>query len=127
MSDPLDCGGGPAAAAIVDGELATLGEPLLDLSRLVASGPDAIGQWAGTVHATPWAGFPDTGEPIAHSCRRSKRNLRHCRRNVALAGCKLSILCAGPAPANVGQRHRASPQRLIVTALARSESAENLA
>ena len=44
-------------AAIVDWELTTIGDPLLDLGWLMATWPDE-GPAAGAVGVTPWDGFP---------------------------------------------------------------------
>jgi aminoglycoside phosphotransferase (APT) family kinase protein len=121
---------GPAVAAVIDWELATLGDPLLDLGWLIATWPDASGQGAGTIHITPWDGFPSTNELIAHYRARSPRDLSAIDWYAALAGYKLAILleasyarsCAGKGSRAVGDKHHASAQKLIQRALARTDS-----
>lgn len=119
---------GPEVAAIIDWELATLGDPLLDLGWLIATWPDASGQGAGTIHVTPWSGFPSTQELIAYYRARSPRDLSAIDWYVALAGYKLAILleggyaraCAGKAAADIGDKHHASARRLVERALAQT-------
>lgn len=120
---------GPTVAAVIDWELATLGDPLLDLGWLIATWPDATGQGAGTIHITPWSGFPSRDELIAHYRVHSRRDLTHIEWYVALAAYKLGILlegsharsCAGGAPPDVGDKHHASAARLVRDALERIE------
>lgn len=118
---------GPRLAAIVDWELATLGDPLLDLGWLVASWPGADGRGAGTIHVQPWDGFPTDDELIARYSASSHRDLSELDWYIVLAGFKLGILlegsyaraCAGKAPMEVGQTHHASALRLFERAHAR--------
>ncbi|CAN7759348.1 phosphotransferase family protein [Pseudorhodoferax sp. LjRoot39] len=119
----------PEIAAVVDWELATIGDPLLDLGWLLATWPDASGHGAGTIHVQPWDGFPQPEELVAHYRAGSPRDLAQLPWYVALAGYKLAILlegsharaCAGLAPTTIGERHHASAQRLVAQALARIE------
>jgi len=112
---------GPRLAAIVDWELATLGDPLLDLGWLVASWPGADGRGAGTIHVQPWDGFPTADELIARYSASSHRDLSALDWYIVLAGFKLGILlegsyaraCAGKAPMEVGRTHHASALRLF--------------
>ncbi len=113
-------------AAVIDWELATLGDPLLDLGWLVATWPDANGQGAGTIHVTPWRGFPSTTDLIAYYRERSARDLVAIDWYVVLARFKLGTLlegsyarsCAGKSPAALGSRHHASALRLMAQAQA---------
>lgn len=113
-------------AAVIDWELATLGDPLLDLAWLVATWPDANGQGAGTINVTPWRGFPSTADLIAYYRERSARDLAAIDWYVVLARFKLGILlegsyarsCAGKSPASLGARHHASALRLMAQAKA---------
>ncbi len=118
---------GPQLAAIVDWELATIGDPLLDLGWLVVSWPGADGRGAGTIHVQPWAGFPTADELIAHYRASTRRDLSALDWYIVLAGFKLGILlegsyaraCAGKAPMAVGETHHASALRLFERADAR--------
>lgn len=118
---------GAAVAAVIDWELSTLGDPLLDLGWLVATWPDASGRGAGTIHVQPWAGFASADELLARYRARSRRDLSHIDWYIALAAYKLGILlegsyaraCAGQAPREVGDRHHDSARRLIGDALRR--------
>lgn len=97
-------------AAVVDWELATIGDPLIDLGWLLATWPEPGG--SSLVGVQPWVGFPTAAELVAHYAARSVRDMG----NVgwyAVFGCyKLGILlegtyaraAAGKAPADVGQR-----------------------
>lgn len=121
---------GPEIAAVIDWELATIGDPLLDLGWLIATWPDATGQGAGTIHVTPWQGFPGVDALIERYASCSPRSLSALSWYVTLARYKLGILlecsharaCAGWSDADVGQRHHASAQRLLCDALADIES-----
>lgn len=116
----------PELAAIIDWEMATLGDPLLDLGWLVATWPDASGQGAGTIRIQPVDGLPSTDELIAHYRERSKRDLSAIDWYIMLARFKLGIMleasyaraCAGKAPAGIGARHHASAVRLLEQAIA---------
>ncbi len=102
---------GPELAAIVDWELATIGDPLIDLGWLLATWPDAEGN-GGTMKIMPWAGFPTADELVAHYAARSDRDVSHIGWYRVLAAYKLAILlegtyarsCAGKAPRDVGEK-----------------------
>lgn len=108
-------------AAVIDWELATTGDPLLDLGWLVATWPDASGQGAGTIQVTPWQGFPTAAELVAYYRERSSRDLSAIDWYVVLARFKLGILlegsharsCAGKSPEALGRQHHASALRLF--------------
>lgn len=101
---------GPELAAVVDWELATIGDPLIDLGWLLATWPDPGAESA--VNVKPWIGFPTAAELVAHYAARSSRDVGAIEW-YAVFGCyKLGILlegtyaraCAGKAPADVGDR-----------------------
>lgn len=102
---------GPELAAIVDWELATIGDPLIDLGWLLATWPRPDGS-GGTVAVTPWDGFPTADELVAHYAARSERDVSRIGWYRVLAAWKLAILlegtharaCAGKAPRDVGDR-----------------------
>jgi Phosphotransferase enzyme family/CoA-transferase family III len=103
----------PELAAIVDWELSTLGDPLLDLARLVATWPDASGQGAGTIRIQPVEGLTPAEELVARYGVRSRRDLSAFHWYLVLARFKLGIMleasharsCAGLAPRHLGERH----------------------
>ena len=55
---------GPEMTAIVDWELTTIGDPLIDLGFLLATWADPDGSHPGCVEVTPWEGFPTEPELI---------------------------------------------------------------
>ncbi len=115
---------GPELAAIVDWELATIGDPLIDLGWLLVTWPDGK-DGDSPVKVEPWDGFPTADELIAHYAARSRRDLSALRWYKVLAAYKLGILlegtharaCAGRAPADVGMRLHARAVRLFERAL----------
>jgi aminoglycoside phosphotransferase (APT) family kinase protein len=100
---------GPRLAAIVDWEMCTIGDPLLDLGWLVATWPDPEhpGPAANLAHLT---GFPTTAELVARYAADSTRDLAAMDWYVVLACFKLGIVlegtharaCAGKAPQATG-------------------------
>jgi aminoglycoside phosphotransferase (APT) family kinase protein len=96
-------------AAVVDWELSTVGDPLLDLGWLIATWPNPDGS-KGTCIARRWDGFPTVGELIDRYRRSSARDMSTILWNTVLACFKLGILlegsyaraCAGLAPKHVG-------------------------
>lgn len=99
---------GPALAAIVDWELATIGDPLIDLGWLLATWPDP--EHGDVSSVRPWIGFPSADELVAHYRSRSTRDLSAIKWYGVLACYKLGILlegtyaraCAGKAPRATG-------------------------
>jgi aminoglycoside phosphotransferase (APT) family kinase protein len=102
---------GPRLAAIVDWEMATLGDPLLDLGWLLATWPDEADVSVGAASAYVTAGGLATREELV------ARYAEHCARNldsldwfVAMACFKLGIVLegtharafAGKAPKEIG-------------------------
>ncbi|MBK9179402.1 MAG: phosphotransferase family protein [Acidimicrobiales bacterium] len=102
---------GPQVAAIVDWEMCTVGDPLLDLGWLVATwpGPDA-GAAGSTGPLVAAGGLPGPGELVARYAERSTRDLSAVDWYVVLACFKLGIVlegtharaCAGKAPTATG-------------------------
>lgn len=111
-------------AAIVDWELATIGDPLIDLGWLLATWPEP-GADLATVSVTPWDGFPTAGELVDHYRARSARDLSAIDWYAVLACYKLGILlegtfaraCAGQAPIETGRRLHDRAIRLLSRAL----------
>lgn len=97
-------------AAIVDWELSTIGDPLLDLGWLVATWPENNIPSIADIAATPWDGFATSHEVVAHYADRSPRDLGAFDWFVVLACYKLGVVlegtyaraCAGKAPRQMG-------------------------
>lgn len=86
----------PALAAIIDWELSTIGDPLLDLAWLVATWPDASGKSVSpTLDVSPWVGFPSAAELVERYRERSSRDLSAIDWYVVLACYKLGIILEG--------------------------------
>ena len=111
---------GPELAAVVDWELATIGDPLVDLGWLLATWPEE-GDEESTVKVTPWIGFPSAGELVEHYAARTGRDLAGIGWYEVLACYKLGILLegtharasAGKAPRDVGDRLHARAVKLF--------------
>ncbi|MEJ0046382.1 MAG: phosphotransferase family protein [Rhodospirillales bacterium] len=97
-------------AAIVDWELATIGDPLLDLGWLLATWPDKGGPggpepWSVAVR--PWDGFPRAEELVARYRQLSSRDLSAIDWYAVLACFKLAIILEGThVRACAGRRRR---------------------
>lgn len=118
---------GPALAAIVDWELATIGDPLLDLGWMIATWPSPPGR-DGPVAALRLetsTGFPTIGELIDHYAAHSSRDLSHIGWYAILACFKLAIVlegsfaraCAGKADVAIGADLHDASIRLLSRAL----------
>jgi len=86
---------GPELAAIVDWELTTIGDPLLDLGWLMATWPETEDGEAGNVSVTPWDGFPTADELVQRYAAQTDRDLSHMRWYGVLACYKLGIILEG--------------------------------
>jgi len=114
-------------AAIVDWELCTIGDPLLDLGWLLATWPDESGGGAGKIGIQPWAGFAKPDELVAHYRARSDRDVDAIAWYAVLACYKLGIIlegtharaCAGKAPKATGDILHATTVGLFEQALRR--------
>ena len=86
-------------AAIVDWELATQGDPLIDLGLVVAFWPEAAtseGQGAaGMMSIQPWDGFPTIEELVAHYDANSPRDIAALDWYAVLACYKTGIILEG--------------------------------
>lgn len=114
-------------AAVVDWELCTLGDPLLDLGWLIATWPEGELPHETDVAITPWEGFATPDELVAHYAAQTGRDLAHLDWFAVLACYKLGIIlegtharaCAGKAPRDVGDRLHAHTIYLFERALRR--------
>jgi len=117
----------PGLAAIVDWELTTIGDPLLDLGWLLATWVDDDGVTAGAAPVSPWDGFPSAAELVARYAERSDRDLSAIGWYEVLACYKLGIIlegtharaAAGLAPKEIGDRLHATTLGLFARARAR--------
>lgn len=116
---------GPGLAAIVDWELCTIGDPLLDLGGLLATWPPDEGPTPGSIAVQPWQGFPTADELIAHYRLGTSRDLSALVWYRVLACYKLGIIlegtharaCAGKAPKATGDILHATTVALFERAL----------
>ena len=85
----------PDLAAIVDWELTTVGDPLLDMGWILATWPiDGFESSRGT-SVTPWQGFPTAEEMVARYAGRTDRDMSHMIWYAVLACYKLGIILEG--------------------------------
>lgn len=112
----------PELAAVIDWELATIGDPMLDLGWLLATWRDRGAPVSeAQIVVEPWDGFPTSSELIAHYAAASGRDVSHVDWYAVLACYKLAILlegsfaraCAGKAPREIGDRMHHSAVRLL--------------
>jgi aminoglycoside phosphotransferase (APT) family kinase protein len=104
---------GPELAAIVDWELTTIGDPLVDLGWMLATWPDPTGTTIGSVGAIPWDGFPSSLELAERYAKGSTRDLSAIRWYAVLGCYKLGILQEGTfARAFAGKATMAQGERL---------------
>ena len=108
-------------AALVDWELATLGDPLIDLGWVIATWPDADGTQTLLMEGARPGAYPPIETLIKHYGEHSGRDLSNISWYGVLGCFKLAIIlegsyaryCAGKAPKDVGERLHASAIRLI--------------
>lgn len=87
---------GPEVAAVVDWELATLGDPLIDLGWILATWPDpTIDDGIDTGMVSPWSGFPTAQEMVARYQAGSGRDMSNLTWYKVLACYKFGILLEG--------------------------------
>jgi aminoglycoside phosphotransferase (APT) family kinase protein len=108
---------GPELAAIVDWELATIGDPLLDLGWILATWrhPGAVN--LDVLVVEPFDGFPTEPELIARYAQNTDRDLSAIQWYVVLACFKLAIILEGTfARASEGRDPMAVGESLHATA-----------
>jgi len=116
---------GPELAAIIDWELATVGDPLLDLGALMASWPDSEGHSPLGVGQGHFTGLPTREEMRAHYAERTTRSMDAIDWYTVLACYRLGIIlegtharaCAGRASKDVGDLLHATTVGLFKRAL----------
>jgi len=105
--------------AIVDWEMATLGDPLVDMGRILSTWPDKEGRVPMSMRVEPWEGFPDRDELIEHYRQMSGRDLGDLRWFEILSCYKLAIVLEGTyARAQAGEADVATGRRLHQSAVA---------
>ncbi|GAA5079031.1 aminoglycoside phosphotransferase (APT) family kinase protein [Thermocatellispora tengchongensis] len=112
---------GPRVAAIVDWEMCTIGDPLLDLGWLLATWPGGEGDWG---IGTTITGLPEGRELVAHYAALSGRDLSAINWYATMACFKLGIVlegtharaCAGKAPKDIGDALHATTLALFARA-----------
>ncbi len=119
----------PRLAAIVDWELSTIGDPLLDLGWLLATWPEADASSAAAVGGgiEPWDGFPKPEELVDRYREGTTRDMSCVPWYEVLACYKLAIIlegtharaCAGKAPKATGDVLHATTVGLFQRALRR--------
>jgi aminoglycoside phosphotransferase (APT) family kinase protein len=111
----------PRLAAIVDWELTTIGDPLLDLGWLLATWPE---DGATAVSVTPWEGFPSADELVAHYAKQTTRDLSNILWYGVLACYKLGIILEGThARAQAGKAPKATGDQLHASTIGLLERA----
>ena len=86
---------GPKLAAIVDWEMSTIGDPLLDLGWVLATRPDEDAISEPDSPSAAWCGLPSNEDLIAHYRHGSTRDLSAIEWYVVLACFKLGIVLEG--------------------------------
>lgn len=113
-------------AAILDWEMAALGDPMLDLARLTTGWPNARNEGLLSLKVEPWTGFPGRDELVARYAACTGRSMRSLPWFEVLACYKFAIVLegshargqAGMADPAVGERLHASARGLIAKATA---------
>ncbi len=103
---------GAELAAIIDWELATIGDPLIDLGWLLATWRGVPPEDLPVLAVEPWDGFPTPDELIARYAEQSGRDVAAIDWYFVLACYKLGIIlegtvaraCAGRDPIDQGRR-----------------------
>ncbi len=119
----------PVLAAILDWEMAALGDPLLDFARLLVSWPNARNEGLLSLKVEPWDGFPAREALIERYAERTGRPLTSLTWFEILACYKFAIVLegshararAGLADPQVGLRLHESARGLIARAVAMLE------
>ncbi|WGM47257.1 hypothetical protein KOAAANKH_02132 [Brevundimonas sp. NIBR10] len=112
----------PALEAIIDWELSTIGDPLVDLGWLLATWPGPGGDMSQTtIVVQPWDGFPEAEELVEVYGRLTGADLSNLNWYRVFACYKLALIlegsyaraCAGKAPMEIGERLHGNAVRLL--------------
>jgi len=116
---------GPTLLAIVDWELATIGDPLVDLGQLIATSPKPGDD--GVVGFGPADGLPSPAELVEHYAVGSDRDVSNIDWYTVLACYRLGIILEGTnARAAAGRAPREIGDQLHATTVALFEQAAEL-
>jgi aminoglycoside phosphotransferase (APT) family kinase protein len=85
----------PALAAIVDWEMASLGDPLLDVAWILTAWREAGDPPGSEPQLQPWDGMPGRAELVAHYAELTGRDVSHFRWFQVLACFRLAALLEG--------------------------------
>jgi aminoglycoside phosphotransferase (APT) family kinase protein len=115
----------PELAAVVDWELTTIGDPLLDLGWLLATWPGEDLPVSVSLNVQPWVGFPTRFELIERYRAGSSRDMSAIAWYATLACFKLGIIlegtyaraCAGKADRETGDALHAATVGLLQRAV----------
>jgi aminoglycoside phosphotransferase (APT) family kinase protein len=112
----------PELEAIIDWELSTIGDPLVDLGWLLATWPGPGGDMSQTtIVVQPWEGFPEAEELVEVYGRLTGADLSNLNWYRVFACYKLALIlegsyaraCAGKAPMEIGERLHGNAVRLL--------------
>ena len=126
IGNVLYCPEDGGLAAILDWEMAALGDPLLDLARLVTAWPNARNEGLLSLKVEPWDGFPSADELVDRYATLTGRSMDALPWFEILACYKYGIIlegsyaraCAGKADAETGRKLHKSATGLIARAAA---------
>jgi aminoglycoside phosphotransferase (APT) family kinase protein len=115
----------PEIGAIIDWELATVGDPLLDLGWLLSTWPGSDG-FLEPICFEPVDGFPSAEELIARYASQTDRDMSSINWFIILACFKFAVIvegtfarsCAGLDPKETGLRLHATARKLLRRATA---------
>jgi aminoglycoside phosphotransferase (APT) family kinase protein len=101
---------GPELAAIIDWELATIGDPLIDLGWLLATWRGVPPEDLPVLRVEPWDGFPSSQELVDRYAAQTTRDVSAIDWYMVLACFKLGVIlegtharaCAGRDPMDAG-------------------------
>ncbi|MDO6693110.1 phosphotransferase [Aliiglaciecola sp. 3_MG-2023] len=111
----------PEIAALIDWELATIGDPLIDLGWVMATWPESKGKETLDFSELDIDGFPTIEELIKHYGKHSTRDLSNIAWYGVLGCFKLTVIlegtyvryCAGKAPKDVAEMLHETNFRLL--------------
>ena len=112
----------PTLEAVIDWELSTIGDPLVDLGWLLATWPGPGGDMSQTtIVVQPWEGFPEAEELVEVYGRLTGADLSNLNWYRVFACYKLALIlegsyaraCAGKAPMEIGERLHGNAVRLL--------------